>query len=92
MQTLHIKILSIRSAERYVVRRLVLVAELDTRPGVDLEIAESGDPTEIGRYATALVQPSLVIEGRTVCNGRMPARAEVAAWLRQAVEGEPPRP
>jgi hypothetical protein len=87
MPTLHVKILSLRASERYVLRRLVLVAERELRPhlpGLALAIEEIGDPSRIGEYSTALVQPSLVVEEKTVCSGRVPGRQEVAAWLEEA--------
>jgi len=88
--TIHVKILSLRSQERYLVRRLVLAAlhELQTQfPGLQVEITEVGDPTEIGKCAQVLVAPSLVVEEAAVCLGRVPAREEVAAWLKQAAQG-----
>jgi hypothetical protein len=87
MPTLHVKILSLRASERYVLRRIVLGAEREVRlhlPGLALAIEEIGDPSRIGKYSTALVQPSLVIEETTVCRGRVPGREEVAAWLQEA--------
>jgi hypothetical protein len=75
MPTLHVKILSLRPAQRYVLRRIVLVAERDLHarlPDLKLAIEEIGDPSQIGRYSTALVQPSLVVEEQTVCSGRLP--------------------
>jgi len=87
MPTLHVKILSLRASERYALRRIVLVAEREVRPqvpGLVLSIEEIDDPSRIGRYSAALVQPSLVIEEKAVCCGRVPGREEVTAWLREA--------
>jgi hypothetical protein len=86
MQTLHLKILSLRASERYIVRRIVLSAEREVQPllpGLALEITEIDDPSLIGKYSTSLVQPSLVIGEKTVCSGRMPSREEVTAWLQE---------
>ena len=86
---LHIKILSLRSQERYVVRRLVMAAQARLQaqiPHLALDITEIGDPTEIGRYAQTLVTPSLVVNEKTVCSGRLPTGEEVVAWLRSAAE------
>jgi hypothetical protein len=35
-----------------------------------------------------LVLPTLVINERVACSGRIPSRQEVTAWLREAVEAE----
>jgi hypothetical protein len=86
---LHIKILGLRSQERYALRRLVLAAQeiLQAQiPHLALDITEIGDPTEIGRYVQTLVTPSLVVNEKTVCSGRLPTMEEVVAWLRSVVE------
>lgn len=85
---LNIKILSIQYPERYVVRRLVTAAgeELKTEhPGLELNITEIADPGQIGRYARVLILPTLVVNEKVVCTGRVPAKEEVLAWLREAL-------
>ena len=86
---LTVKILGLQYPERYVVRRLVAAAQqelLSQCPPLELEIAEVTDPGEIGKYAYVLVLPTLVINERVVCSGRIPSKEEVTAWLLEAVE------
>ncbi len=86
---LAIKILGIRPHERYIVRRLVLSAwqELLPRyPGLRVDISEVEDAIEVGKVASALIQPSLMVGEKIVCRGRIPTREEVLAWLEKAIE------
>jgi len=85
----HVKILSLRSQERYIVRRLVLAAQRQLQaqiPNLGVDITEVGDPSEIGKYALVVVTPSLVIDEKIVCTGRVPAKEEVVLWLRDAID------
>ena len=88
---LQIKILSIQYPERYAVRRLVTAAQQELAaafPGLELEIVEVNDAGAIGKYASVLVLPTLVIDERVVCSGRFPGKDEVTAWLREAASRE----
>jgi hypothetical protein len=84
-----VKILSLHYPERYVVRRLVTVAQQELltkcRP-LELEITEVTDPGEIGKYAFVLILPTLVINEKVVCSGRFPTKEEVTKWLLEAAE------
>ncbi len=85
---LQIKILGIRSTERYILRRLVLAAQRELRsefPKLSTNITEVSDATEIGKYAQGLILPSLIIDRSLVCRGRIPAKEEVVAWLKDAL-------
>lgn len=85
-----IKILSLQYPERYAVRRLVVAAQqemLASHPGLELEIEELIEPGQIGQYAFVLVLPTLVVNEKVVCSGRLPAKEEVIEWLRQAAKG-----
>ncbi len=82
-----VKILSLGDAERYALRRLVVSVqqELESQtPALKIEIRESNDAGEIGKYAHTLVLPTLVVNERVVCTGRFPSREEVLGWLKQA--------
>ncbi|MEZ0395081.1 MAG: thioredoxin family protein [Anaerolineales bacterium] len=85
-----VKILSIQYPERYAVRRLVTAAQqelLARCPTLEnLSITEIADPTGIGKYARVLVLPSLVINEKLVCSGRLPTKEEVMGWLQEAAE------
>jgi hypothetical protein len=87
---LTIKILSMQYPERYAVSRLVAAAHqelLANHPRLELKVTEIADPGEIGKYAFVLVLPTLVINEKVVCTGRLPAKEEVARWLLEAVQG-----
>ncbi len=85
-----VKILSIQYPDRYAVRRLVVAAQQELFPRYPaletLSISEISDPSGIGKYAQVLVLPSLVIDEKLVCTGRLPTKEEVIAWLRAAIE------
>lgn len=48
--------------------------------GIAADIVQVHDPDEIGRYGLNRT-PALVVDGRVVCAGRLPARVEVEGWL-----------
>lgn len=86
-----IKILSLGEAERYTVRRLVLVAQHELQVQgfqVDITIKEVSSASEIGLVAPTLVLPTLVIDEKVVCSGRFPHKTEVVKWLVEAVGPE----
>jgi len=86
---LNIKICSIQYPERYVLRRMVMVAQqelLPRFPDLEVEITELSDPGQIGKYAFVLVLPTLVIEEKVVCSARFPSKEEVAGWLAEAAQ------
>ncbi len=85
---LTVKILSLGAPERYAVRRIVTAAYRDLLlqyPNLELEISEVSDSTEIGKIASLLVLPTLVIEGKVACSGRFPSRGEATGWLYEAI-------
>jgi hypothetical protein len=87
---LQIKILSIHYPERYAMRRLVILAHqeiLADHPELELNITEVGDADSIGKYATVLVLPTLVINEQVVCSGRHAGKYEIAEWLLNAMKG-----
>jgi hypothetical protein len=86
---LNVKILSLQYPERYVVRRLVTAAQhelLLKYPHLELDISEVTNPGEIGKYADALVLPTLVINEKVVCSRRYPTKDEVIGWLLEAAQ------
>jgi hypothetical protein len=86
-RAIDVKILSLGAPERYAVRRLVMAAQNELQaglPGLELRIMEVDDSSEIGKYASVLVLPTLVIDERVVCSGQFPSKEAVAAWLRAA--------
>ncbi len=81
----NVKILSLGAAERYAVRRMVIAAQSELgHPDLSIHIREVSDASEIGRYASVLVLPTLVINEKVVCSGRFPTREEIVGWLRKA--------
>jgi hypothetical protein len=86
---LKVKILSLGVPERYAIRRLVTAVQHELQavdPQQQIIISEIDDAGEIGRYASVLVLPTLVINEKVVCSGRFPTRDEVSSWLRKAIE------
>jgi hypothetical protein len=84
-----IKILSIRSNERYILRRLVEAALQELRflfPALQVKISEIRDPTEISKYASALIRPTPEVNGKIVCEGRVPSRQEAVRRLREEMQ------
>lgn len=84
-----VKILSLGAPERYAVRRLVTAVQQELQavdPQLELTISEVNDAGQIGRYASYLVMPSLVINEKVVCSGRLPTREEIAGWLLEAAK------
>jgi hypothetical protein len=82
-----IKILGLNYPERYAVRRLVIAAHQDlllSRPDLEVDITEVTDPEQIGKKAFVLILPTLIINDKVVCSGRIPARDEVTHWLWEA--------
>jgi hypothetical protein len=83
-----IKILSLGAPERYALRRMVtaIIQELQpNHPHLEMTICEVSDADQIGRYASVLVLPTLVINEKVVCSGRYPGREELANWLQEAI-------
>ena len=87
-----VKILSIGTPERYAVRRMVVAAQNLVQqqfPELEIQIQEINDSTEIGKYASVLVLPTLVINEKVVCSGHFPTKETVTAWLREAITQPP---
>ncbi len=87
-----IQILSLGEAERYAVRRLVLVAQHELEAQgvrVDLTIKEVDSASEIGRVAPTLVLPTLMVDDNVVCSGRYPKKTEIVQWLVESISPEP---
>jgi hypothetical protein len=86
-----IKILSLGNPERYAVRRIVaaVLHELQViHPQLEVTISEVNDAGHIGRYASVLVMPTLVINEKVLCSGRFPTRDEVTGWLEDAIRDQ----
>jgi hypothetical protein len=84
---INVKILSLGTPERYAIHRLVTAVqqELQTHfPQLQMTITEVNDAGQIGRYASVLVMPTLVINEKVVCSGRFPTMEEVVGWLHEA--------
>jgi hypothetical protein len=85
---INVKILSLGAPERYAVRRMVVAAQNELQqqyPGLAIQIREVDDSSEIGKYVSVLVLPTLVINENVVCSGRFPSKEAVLAWLQEAM-------
>jgi hypothetical protein len=84
-----VKILSLGAPERYAVRRLVTAVQKELLAAdikLEITISDVNDADQIGRYATVLVLPTLVINEKVVCSGRFPTREEISGWLREEMK------
>ena len=81
-----VKICSLFPSSRYSVRRIVQSAwdELRAELPMDVELSEVADPAQINKYAAVLVLPTVVVNERVVCSGRVPSREEARRWLKEA--------
>jgi hypothetical protein len=89
---INIKILGLRTSERYAVRRVVVAAQNELQqqyPDLSIQIREVDDSSEIGKYAAVLVLPTLVINEKVVGSGHFPTKEAVVAWLREAMNQLP---
>ena len=87
---LSIKILGYRKQARYSVRRVVTSVWNTLRrdyPGADIQITDLASACDISKYSSTFVMPSLVIDEKLVCAGRIPTQEEVGKWLREALAG-----
>jgi hypothetical protein len=84
---IELKILSYHSAQRYAVRQTVVAAQRMIsieHPDVKISITELKDWVHIEQYTPVLSAPSLVVNEKLVCVGRVPSRDEVLGWMRNA--------
>jgi len=87
---LDIKILGYRKPSRYAVRRIVTSAwgaVSREYPAAAMHISDFASACDISKYTSAFVMPSLVINEKLVCAGRIPTQDEVGKWLREALAG-----
>lgn len=85
---INVKILSLGTPERYAVRRTVMAAQQELQaaaPQYQINISEVNDASQILRYASVVVLPTLVINEKVVCSGRFPTREDVIGWLSEAM-------
>jgi hypothetical protein len=84
-----LKILSYHSAQRYAVRQTVVAAHRTLKvdhPDLEISITELKDWVHIEQYTPVLSAPSLVVNEKLVCVGRVPSREEVLNWLRSEMD------
>jgi Thioredoxin domain len=82
-----VKILSLGAPERYAVHRLVTAVQQELQlinPHFQMTISEENNASQISRYASVLVLPTLVINEKVFCSGRFPTRNEIFTWLQEA--------
>lgn len=83
---LNIKILGLKSRQRYLVRRVLTAAlsELQKEfPHLNYEITESGEWEIIRQYTQVMIAPALVINEELVYDLWIPTKEQVLAWLRE---------
>jgi len=84
-----VKILSYHSSQRYAVRQTVVAAKrviCNDHPELEIIISELKDWIHIEQYTPVLAAPSLVVNEKLVCVGRVPTRQEVIGWLSSAIQ------
>jgi len=60
-----------------------MVIEIMNEQQLAADVFQVHDPDEIGRFGIVRT-PALVVNGEVRCAGRLPPKAEVEEWLRQA--------
>ena len=84
-----VKILGYKTPQRYAVRRAVLAAHDALRaqfPDLQLDVIEVRQRAEMEKYTPVVIYPSLMVNEKLVCVGRVPTRQEVVGWLKRAAE------
>jgi hypothetical protein len=84
-----VKILSTKSRQRYVVRRLVTAAADTLRfeyPDLEVSIIEIHDREKIEAYTYVLISPGLVINEKLVYDLWIPSKEQVIGWMKQAIQ------
>jgi hypothetical protein len=87
MIRIEVKILGIRKPQRYALRRTLTAAASDVKlshPDFHIGITEIGEMSQMAFYTQVFVYPSLVINEKLVCTGRLPKREEIRNWLSEA--------
>jgi hypothetical protein len=57
-------------------------------PGLQVEIAEVRELSEIEKITPVVIYPSLVLNDRLVCVGRFPSKEDILVWFQQALQEE----
>jgi hypothetical protein len=84
LKLIPVKILGYKHSQRYPIRRILTLIQKDfekTHPQIRLEIKEISSSDEILRYTPVIAFPSLMVGGKLVCVGRLPAKEEILAWI-----------
>jgi len=63
-----------------------MAKEAASELGIDAQFTKVSDMAAIAQYAI-LHTPGLVVNGKVVSSGRIPTKAEIKAWLTEALEG-----
>jgi hypothetical protein len=83
-----VKILGLKSRQRYAVRRLVTMTQTVLQaeyPGLEVDILEIKTEEEIFKYTQVLIAPGLVINEKLVYDLWIPSKEQVLGWMRQAI-------
>lgn len=62
-----------------------MVIEIMSEQQLAADVFQVHDPDEIGRFGI-LRTPALVVNGEVRCAGRLPSKAQVEEWLREAAD------
>ena len=87
---IHIRILSYKSPQRYVVKQTLKAAQNElrkTNPEIEIIVEEVKALEEMEKYTPVVILPSLVVNEKLVCVGRFPKKDKVVNWLRDSVTG-----
>lgn len=87
---IEVKILGYHPAQRYAVRQTIVSAQrilYAECPELKISITELKGWAQIEQYTPVLSAPSLVVNEKLVCVGRIPSKQEVLSWLSCALEG-----
>lgn len=85
-------ILGYRNAQRYVVRRAINQALLNLASDQiepEVKIEETSDVSEILKYTQVLIYPSVMLNNRLICVGRIPKQDEMKHWVLEEISSFP---
>ena len=86
---LNVQIIGYKNPQRYCVKRAVIAAHIElqeTNRDLEINITEVKSLSDIQKITQQFMLPSLMVNEKLVCVGRFPKKAEIIAWLQEALQ------